>query len=158
MEFQFLQQYSNELYQSDTLRSGPMGAMIISIRNKFLVYNDIDISDTERRFLLFALQDTFVTSHSSIVKSQLGISMQFLRPDTRQRTNSQISDPGSFSADGLSGTYTTEWEIMEICLYKLGQVGPEPYKKLERGPDGDPDGVSTPMHHDIRDGTGYNNT
>lgn len=84
--------------------------------------------------------------------------MQFLRPDIRPRTTSEISDLGSPTTDAESGTYQTEWHVMQSCLKKLGLAAPPPYKPLERGPDGDPGGISTPMHHDIRDGTGYNHT
>jgi len=140
-----------------------MGPAIIAIRNKFLVYNtSIELLDTERGFLLFALQDTYATSHSAIVKSQLGMSLQLLRPDFKPRTVSSISDsgmgPGGATTDALSGTYQTEWHLMQSCLHKLGQAPPPPYKPLVNGPDGDPGGISTPMHHDPRDGTGYNDT
>lgn len=151
-EFQFLQAYSQELYESATLRTGPMGDMIISVRSKIIGNSPIDLTDSERRFLLFSLNDTLVTSHSSIVKSQLGSSMQFLRPDTESKVVSQIDQDNA----GFSGTYLKEWEIIQNIMTKLGLVAPPPYKPLVTGPDGDPGGISTPMHHDINDGTMYN--
>lgn len=138
-----------------------MGPLITGIRNKFIIlplHSAVELTNVEVGFLLFALQDTFVTSHSSIVKSQLGISMQFLRPDTRQRTVSEISDMGSSTSDAVSGTYQTEWDIIQHCMRKLGLTPPPPYKKLRVGPDGDPDAISTPMHRPTDDGTGYNHT
>jgi hypothetical protein len=155
-EFQFMSSYTNDMYQSGMLRTGPMGPMIIEVRSKFLALGPVDLTPAEQQFLLFAINDTFVTTHSAIVKSQMGMSMQYLRPDTRPRTVSSISDLGTATADGLSGTYLTEWDIMKGCMAKLGMVVPPPYKPLRAGPDGDPDAISTPMHHDINDGTGYN--
>lgn len=151
-EFQYLQQITNEMFQSATLRTGPMGDMIINIRNKFIVIGTVNLTDPERQFLLFTLNDLFVTSHSSIVKSQLGLSMQTLRPDTEKRVVNQIDQDNP----QLSGTFTTQWQIIQSCMTKLGLAPNVPYTPLERGPDGDPGGISTPMHHDINDGTGYN--
>ncbi len=129
-----------------------MGEMITLIRNKLLVRDAVDFADSEQRFLLFAINDVFVTSHSAIVKSQLGLSIQVLRPDTTKEVVSQIDQD---IAD-FSGTYLTEWQIMQSCMTKLGMVAPPPYQPLKAGPDGDPNGISTPTHHDINDGTGYN--
>jgi hypothetical protein len=154
-EFQFLQQYLNEMYQSDTLRSGPMGTLISSLRSKFIIliaHDAIEITEAERGFLLFSLNDTFTTSHSAIVQSQLGSSMKFMRLDTESRITSQVNQ----NPPNMSGTYQTEWEVMTSIMTKLGKATPSPYKPLKAGPDGDPNGISTPTHHDINDGTGYN--
>lgn len=151
-EFQYLQQWMNEMYQSDNLRSGPSGSMITTIRNKFLIQGPVDLLDAEMRFMLFALNESFNTSQNSFVKSQMGNSMQFLRPDIEPRVKSQINqDPAE-----LTGTFQTQWQVIQSCMTKLGKAELPPYKLLEFGPDGDPFGVSTPMHHDINDGTGYN--
>lgn len=108
---------------------------------------------------MFALNDTYTTSHSSIVKSQLGMSMQMLRPSLEAQTTSEISDPGRAASPSFSGTYTMEWQIIQSCMRKLGVAPPPPAPPLpKQGPDGDPYGVSVPMVHDIRDGTGYNHT
>ena len=156
-EFQFIQSYTNEMYQAANLRDGPQGAVVSAVRFKFLKYGEIDLLDTERRFLMFALQDTFVTSHSAIVKSQMGLSMQYLRPDVKPKTTSAISDPGSTTySSAMSGTYTEEWDIIQECLRKLGQVPPAPYDKLVSGPDGYVDAISTPTGIDIRSGQLYN--
>jgi hypothetical protein len=153
-EFSFLQSYLNEMFQSDNLRSGPMGGMIQTLRTKFLVLGSVNITDSEKGFLLFSLNEMFTTSRSAIVQSQLGSTMKFLRPDTEPKTISQINQNPS----NLSGTYDTEWGIMTSVIAKLGKANPPEYVPLKQGPDGDPGGISTPTRHDIRDGTGYNNT
>src|SRR5208337_451403 len=125
-EFQLIQQLTNEMYQTSVLRDGPMGAMVIAVRNKFLVEGPIDLAAAEQRFLLFALNDIYVTSHSSIVKTQLGLQMQILRPDTEPRVNSFISDTGmvsgKLSSTGFSGTFSTMWEVMNSVMTKLGII------------------------------------
>jgi|SRR5208337_3599799 len=163
-EFQLIQQLTNEMYQTSVLRDGPMGAMVIAVRNKFLVEGPIDLAAAEQRFLLFALNDIYVTSHSSIVKTQLGLQMQILRPDTEPRVNSFISDTGmvsgKLSSTGFSGTFSTMWEVMNSVMTKLGMSAPPPASPLPIGVvgEGDSGGISHPEVHDIRDGTGYNNT
>lgn len=138
------------------MRTGPSGPMIISIRNKLLVIGPVDLADDERRFLLFAVHDSFDTSHSSIVKTQMGITMQMLRPTVCSQTNSEISDPGRQSSTGFSGTYQTQWDIMKSIMLKLGMGPSSTYQPLKTGPTGDPYGISQPDIHDIDDGTGYN--
>jgi hypothetical protein len=144
------------MYQTDMLRSGPMGDMIITLRFKFLEFGTVDIVESEKGFLLYSLNDILTTSHSSIVQSQLGSTLKFLRPDTQPYTTSQISDLGSSTTDSVSGTYNTEWQVIQSCLSKIGLAPPPPHLPLAVGPDGDLNAISTPMHHDIDDGTGYN--
>src|SRR4051812_17546214 len=90
-EFYYLQQYINEMYQSSMLRDGPSGNTIIALRNKLLSPGPIDLTEVERGFLLFALQDTFQSSQSPIVTSQMGNQMRMLG-ERNTKTVSSISD------------------------------------------------------------------
>ena len=165
-EFDYLQQYTNEMYQSGMLRTGPSGVLITGIRNKFLVRGAIDLTPTEVQFLTYALNDSYTSSQNSIVKSQLGMTMNMLRPSLEPETTSEIDDSGLNNNPGggattpaFSGTFFTQWNVILACMRRLGTapIAPErPNPLPKRGPDGDPYGVSTPMHHDINDGTGYN--
>lgn len=101
------------------MRTGPSGPMIISIRNKLLVIGPVDLTDSERRFLSFAVSDSFNTSHSSIVKTQMGITMQMLRPTEVSQVNSEATAPGKSYSAGFSGTYQTQWDIMSSIILKL---------------------------------------
>lgn len=149
-EFQFLQSLTNEMYQSATLRTGPMGDMITSIRNKFLTEGPVDLTVAEQGFMLFSLNDIYVTSQSPIVKSQLGLTISLI-PSFSPTVISQIdNDPAEMSGG------QTEWQIMQTCMTKLGLVPPPAFQPQAVGPDGDLEAISTPMHHDINDGTGYN--
>lgn len=138
------------------MRTGPSGSLVISVRNKFLANGPIDITEVERGFLLFAIKDSFTTSHSSIVKTQMGITMQMLRPSVNPQTNSEISDPGKSLSTGFSGTYQTQWDIMNSIMIKLGLGTLPPYQPLKVGPTGDPFGISVPGSTNKDDGTGYN--
>lgn len=146
------------MFQTAVLRTGPIGDMIIALRAKFLVSGPVSLTESERRFLLYALQDTYQTSHSAIVGSQLANQMKFMRPDANPQLVSQISQAqdGTGYSSEFSSNYYTEWQVMLNIMTKLGLAAPPPYVPLVTGPDGDPGGVSTPMHHDINDGTGYN--
>jgi hypothetical protein len=157
-EFQFMQSFMSEMFQSAVLRDGPMGAMVTAVRDKFLVEGSVDLTDAERRFLLFSLNDVYLTSQNSVVKTQLGLQMQILRPTTEPVTVSEISDPDCHPRTGLSGTYFSMWQVMQSCMTKLGMSAPPPAPPLATGTvgQGDLNGISTPMHHDVRDGTGYN--
>lgn len=145
----------NEMYQSDALRSGPMGGTIVAIRHKFLIEGPVDLTDAEKRFLLFAIQETFNTSHSPIVQNQFGSSMQVQGKSNRQTISSINQDPSQ-----MSGSYDTAWEVMQHCMTKLGKVPPAPYVAVAFGPTGDPGGISPglPNTHPPDDGTGYNHT
>lgn len=140
-EFQSLQGLFNDMYQSSTLRDGPMGEMVISIRNKFLVFGPVDLTDSEQRFALFTVNDVFVTSHSPLVQPQLGNAVRVLGSDER-RVVSSISELNKPQESELSGSYATAWEIMQSIMKKLGQVPPPAYVPLAAGPTGDPYGIS----------------
>jgi len=161
-EFQFVQQFTNEMFQTAVLRDGPMGDMVTRIRNQFLVEGPVTLAAADQGFLLFAINDVYNTSHSSIVKSQLGLQMQFLRPTLKPHVNSDISDAGmvsgKFSRAGFSGTFSTMWEVMTSVMTKLGMSAPPPAPALPTGVtgQGDSGGISHPEVHDIDDGTGYN--
>lgn len=141
-EFQFLQSLTNEMYQTDFLRSGPMGDMIISIRNKFLSFGSIDLSDSETRFMLYVINDVFTTSQSPIVQSQLGLTMKFLG-DREPKLVSSISQINTSTSDEMSMPYLTMWQIMTNVMTKLGLAPPAPYVQPAFGPTGDPGGIST---------------
>lgn len=161
-EFQLVQQLTNEMFQTAVLRDGPMGDMVTRVRNQFLVEGPVDLLDADRRFLIFALNDIFTTSQNSIVKTQLGLQMQFLRPSLVPQVTSDISDTGMvsgrFSRAGFSGTFSTMWEVMQSCMTKLGLAAVPPAAALPTGVtgEGDSGGISHPEVHDINDGTGYN--
>ena len=140
-EFQFLQQYLNEMFQSDTLRSGPMGGLITGLRNKFLTFGSIDLTEVERGFLLFSLQDTFQTSQSPIVTSQLGNSMRLLG-ERQTKIVSSISQLNTPASDQSQGTYLKMWDVMTNVMTKLGLAEPPPYEVPKEGPLGEPLGIN----------------
>lgn len=143
-ELQFLQSYLNDMYQSDTLRSGPMGPLITSLRSKFLYFmghDGIDLSLNEVSFLTSSLIDTFQTSKSPIVTSQLGNSMRLLGESERKMTSS-ISELNKPTSDGFQGTFTTMWDIMESILTKIGLATVAAYPIPKAGPLDEPFGIN----------------
>jgi hypothetical protein len=161
-EFSYLQKYTNEMVQTAVLRTGPTGPVVISTYQKFLTQGPVDLTSDEIRFLLYALIETYNTSHSSIVKSQMGLQMQMLRPTVVPTTTSEVDNsglsPGGDTTTGVSGTYTSQWDLLRACMRKLGRAPLPPAPPLPTGITGEGDvyGISTPTRHDIDDGTGYN--
>lgn len=155
-EYQFLQSIMNEMYQTDLLRSGPMGDVIIGLRNKFVAPQPITLTDSEVRFLLLVVQDVFNTSRSPVVQSQFGITMKFQSPmpyDDYHQSQTQIRSSisqmstrfqnDSFSDSSLQGSYLTMWQVMTNIMTKLGLQPPPAYKQPAVGPTGDPGAIST---------------
>lgn len=137
----------NEMYQSSMLRDGPSGNTIIALRNKLLSPGSIDLTEVERGFLLFSLQDTFQSSQSPFVTSQLGNQMRVLG-ERNTKTVSSIDEINSPTQDEEVGTYLTQWEVIQSCMTKLGLSAPPPYQPLSVGPTGDPFGESV-KHSDV---------
>jgi hypothetical protein len=165
-QFQFLQSYVNDMFQDGSLRTGPIGGMITSIRDKFLDFGVVDLTDAEQRFLLYAIQDMYVTSRSPAVQSQLSSSMKFqspypaddynASPTALRNVTSQIStftQNDTFTSSSLQGSYLTTWEVIQECMTILGLVPPQPSPPPPAfGPTGDPDGISIPQTVDMDDG------
>lgn len=156
-QFQLMQSLINEMYQSDMLRSGPMGGIILSIRSKFLIQGNVDLTDGERRFLLGVLIDVNITSRSPAVQSQYGLTMKFQSPtplDDPNQSPTQLSSStsqistrtqnGSFSSSTLKGSYLSMWYVLQQCMTLLGEAAPPPYKQPAFGPTGQPGGI-TPL-------------
>lgn len=156
-QFQLIQSLINEMYQTDMLRSGPMGGIILGIRTKVLVQGDVNLTDAERRFLLGVLIDVNITSRSPTVQSQYGVTMKFQSPtplDDPNQSQTQLSSStsqistrtqnGSFSSSTLKGSYLSMWYVLQQCITLLGQVAPPPYKQPAFGPTGQP-GAITPL-------------
>lgn len=156
-QFQLIQSLLNEMFQTDMLRSGPMGGVIISLRNKFLAKVDISLTEAERRFLLGVLQDVNITSRSPTVQSQYGLTMKFQSPfplDDPNQSPTQLSSSSSqistrtqntsFSSSTLKGSYLTMWDVLQQCMTLLGEVAPPPYVQPAFGPTGNP-GAITPL-------------
>ena len=127
-EFAWLQCFLNDLYQDYQVRSGPSGPTVESIRTKVLATN-LDFTDSERRFLLYNINDVFQCSQSPVVKPQISLQVSYVGDrDTKgelRQVISQIQQLTNTSGNAeLAPQYLLTWEVMQNIMTKLGLVAP----------------------------------
>lgn len=115
-ELGFMTSIINEMYQSGQIRTGPIGPMVITIRDAFLSSSLITLSNPQLTFLQYVLTDVYQSSQGPIVTSQVGNALRVMGNHHRKITCSTDHSTTVQQSNDI------EWSIMTSCLLKLGAV------------------------------------